>query len=224
MQESTIKLTDYDVAEVIDTFGIHKKIRCQQLQDWCKATGTLKPYKASFLEDVRLHLERDWDSWNEEELKMHFISTVFITAEIDVEAHIKTFYERPMKGEVNGVEISVICDCMVATSKLSGNPQVPYFFLQEFAPHLPPKLGGGWGEGDSHDPEGQMLAAMILAQAQNKDEKPVYGAWLQGRTWYFTMLTGNEYCISRQFDAVDAADLLQIIFTLRELKTLIMSR
>ena len=218
MQESTIKLTDYDVAEVIDTFGIHKKIRCQQLQDWCKATGTLKPYKASFLEDVRLHLERDWDSWNEEELKMHFISTVFITAEIDVEAHIKTFYERPMKGEVNGVEISVICDCMVATSKLSGNPQVPYFFLQEFAPHLPPKLGGGWGEGDRNDPEAQMLVAMLLAQQANADGKPLYGAWLQGENWYFTVLNGLEYCRSKIYVATNRTQLEQIVYMLQYVK------
>jgi hypothetical protein len=52
MQAPTIKLNHYDVAEVIDTFEIHKKRQCPQLKDWCSVKGNLKPYQAAFLEDV----------------------------------------------------------------------------------------------------------------------------------------------------------------------------
>jgi hypothetical protein len=103
---------------------------------------------------------------------------------------------------------------MVASPKNSGRPNAPYFFLQEFKR----------SKADDNDPEGQMLAAMILAQELNKDGKPLYGCWLQGRIWYFTVLNGNEYCVSKLFDASDAEDLLRIVFILRKLKDLILNR
>jgi hypothetical protein len=103
---------------------------------------------------------------------------------------------------------------MVATPTLSGLPKTPYFFLQEFKRSL----------GDDHDPEGQMLAAMILAQAMNNEGKYMYGCWIQGRIWQFTTLLDKNYCVSQAFDATNEADLTQIIFIMRQLKTLILNR
>ena len=108
---------------------------------------------------------------------------------------------------------------MVASPKYSGRPASPYFFLQDG-----PSSRYKRSKGDSHDPEGQMLAAMILAQEMNHDGHPMYGCWLQGKNWYFTVLKGVEYCVSRQFDATQERDLLQIVFILRKLKALILAR
>lgn len=127
---------------------------------------------------------------------------------------MQVFYERSMSGEVEGVKISVKVDGMVATPTNANRPKVPYFFLQEFKRSL----------GDDHDPEGQMLAAMILAQELNKDGKPLYGCWLQGKNWNFTTLIGRNYCVSKQFDATEIEDLHQIVFILRKLKDLILNR
>jgi hypothetical protein len=96
----------------------------------------------------------------------------------------------------------------------SGRPKSPYFFMQDFKQSL----------GDGHDPEGQMLAAMILAQFLNQDDKPIYGCWIQGRFWYFTVLIGKDYCVSKPFNATEVDDLLQIVFILRHLKILILNR
>ena len=113
-----------------------------------------------------------------------------------------------------GHEFSIICDCMIATPNNASQPVVPYFFFQEFKK----------SKADSADPEAQMLVAMLLAQARNKDEKPIYGAWQQGKNWYFAVLNGNEYCLGTQFDATVPASLNQIVYMLQALKTMIINR
>lgn len=208
------RLNHYDFAEVIDSFNIDKVTNCIVLDHWVEASGTLTPLQKELINAIRQELLLKWDEWNEEELKINFIGFVLFLAQIDEFKKIRTFFERPLSGIVQNIKISVIVDCMVATPKKSGNPNLPYFFLQEFKR----------SKGDSHDPEGQMLAAMIVAQEINQDGKPLYGCWLQGRIWYFTVLNGSEYCVSRAYDATQEPDLLHIVFMLRKLKEIILNR
>ena len=83
-----------------------------------------------YIEKYRKRLKLEGDHWNEEELKMHFISPIFFLAKIDVPQKIKLFYERILKNEVEGQDIFVKCDCMIATPFGVNTPQAPYFFLQ----------------------------------------------------------------------------------------------
>ena len=208
------RVNHYDIFEVIDTFNIQKNRECLLIKEWMSAKGTISTFDTQLIDHARKKLQLKWDEWNEEELKMHFISLVFFVAQLDEPNRISTFYERKFAGKVNDFSISLIVDCMIASPTNSGRPKSPYFFLQEFKQSL----------GDGHDPEGQMLAAMILSQEINKDNKPIYGCWLQGKNWNFTVLNGLEYCVSSQFDATDPNDLLQIVFVLRKLKELILGR
>jgi hypothetical protein len=75
---------------------------------------------------------------------------------------------------------------------------------------------------NSADPEGQMLAAMLIAQDMNKDGKPIYGAWLTGSTWIFTVLHEKNYYFSNNFDATNKVNLNKIVFILRKLKELVL--
>ena len=208
------KLNHYDVFEVIDTFDIEKNRHCVILNDWVNASLELNQMELSIIEQAREQIESKWDEWNEEELKMNFISIILFVAQVNENRLINTFYERKFVGEVNDITISVVIDCMLASPTNSGLPKSPYFFMQEFKRSL----------GDSHDPEGQMLAAMILAQNKNADDKPLFGCWIQGKNWNFTVLNQKEYCVSRQFDSTQKHDLLQIVYTLRKLKELILNR
>ena len=208
------KLNHYDVEEVIDVMGIEKIENSTYLDEWLNADGEIKVSYAEILEEGRQELSLKWDEWNEEELKIKFVSLVFLASQVEEPKKIRTFFERNLSGKVNDIIISVTVDCMIATPKKSGAPEHPYFFLQEFKR----------SRTDSRDPEGQMLAAMILAQELNQDGRPLYGCWLQGKNWYFTVLIGAEYSISRQYDATQKADLLQIVFILRKLKELILNR
>jgi hypothetical protein len=207
------KINHYDVNEVIDRFEIEKIFDCENLNQWLTISDdSLKPAYLEILEEARLRLAHKWDEWNEEELKIHFISFVLFCAQLEVPKIICTYFERRLSGKVNSIPVSVVVDCMVATPMKSGRPKFPYFFLQEFKR----------SKGDTHDAEGQMLAAMILAQELNQDNKPLYGSWVQGSSWRFTALQGKNYCVSRAFDATNAKELLQIVCILRNLKTIIL--
>ena len=65
---------------------------------------------------------------------------------------------------------------------------------------------------------------MLIAQAKNNDQKPIYGGYLFGTVWNFATLMGNQYCISREYNATRRDDLLQIINILRKIKDLIQER
>lgn len=207
------RLNHYSIEEVIDTYQIIRIKTCTLLQDWLDApSSTLQDYEINLLNQLPQELDEWQYAWNEEELKMNFIAPLLRIVNLNHKGVIGTFFERKIKGKVKGIAISVTCDCLVATPKLSGNPDMPYFFLQEYKR----------SKGDSHDPEGQMLAAMLLAQELNQNGKPIYGCWLQGKNWNFTVLHGLDYCVSHQFDATKPTELMQIVFILRKLKELIL--
>lgn len=202
-----------DTDTLLDTFQITRRLVCPHLENWLSAEAILTPFQAQLLDIIHQKAMFKIGGWNEEELKMKFISHLFLIADIEVEHKIATFFERPLSAVIGQHKLAVICDCMVATPKGFTTPKMPYFFLQEFKKQ----------KGDTYDPEGQMLAAMLIAQHLNQDKKPLYGAWLVGSIWYFTVLQGQDYCVSLAFDANDKKDLLKIICILKQLKDFILS-
>jgi hypothetical protein len=212
--ENVNKLNHYDGAEVIERFNIEKQAECTVLDNWLDVSGTLNEIEHYILDSACKDIILTGRDWNEEELKMNFVALIFFVAKLNVPKKIQLFYERRLNGKVEGIGISVIVDGMLATPTNANRPKMPYFFLQEFKRSL----------GDDHDPEGQMLAAMILAQELNKDGKPIYGCWLQGKFWNFTTLINKNYCVSRTYDASNMADTQQIVLILRKLKDLISNR
>jgi hypothetical protein len=66
-----------------------------------------------------------------------------------------------------------------------------------------------------------MLGGMLIGQAKNNNEKPMYGCYVQGRFWFFSILEGNQYVISQAFDASTLDGSKQIIMILRKMKELI---
>jgi hypothetical protein len=204
----------YDYAEVVERFNIEKQAECTTLDNWLDVSGTLTEIEQYILDAVQKDIKLVGRDWNEEELKMNFVAMVFFVAKLNVPKKIQVFYERRLNGEVEGIAISVKVDGMLATPTNANRPKTPYFFLQEFKRSL----------GDDHDPEGQMLAAMILAQELNKDGHPLFGCWLQGKFWNFTTLVKKNYCVSKTYDASDPIDLQQIVLILRKLKELVSNR
>ena len=74
--------------------------------------------------------EQQADGWNEEELKMNFISHILSVANPNITSVCKIFFERPLSGIVGKYELNVITDCFVASYDEAGLPLNPYFFLQ----------------------------------------------------------------------------------------------
>ena len=211
--EKNIKLsTDTDV--LIDAFGIEKMYGGDLIDNWINATGELTDNQAAILDDVHRQSFKKVGGWNEEEVKMKLISFLFYIADFEEEGKIATFFERDLSADIDHKRLSVTCDCLVASPLGLSSPKLPYFFLQEFKRR----------KRTQNDPEGQMLAAMLIAQYQNKDDKPVYGAWITGSFWEFAILKDKTYYSSYTFNSVEWQDLLQIVFILRKLKELILSR
>jgi hypothetical protein len=210
--KNTILLAD--VANLIDTLQLKVVDNCEHLQKWTQSIGYITPFYATLIEEARQDLVKNLSKWNEEELKMNFVSPIFKASQLNEPNKVQVFYERALTGQVKGYEFSLICDCMVATPTQGGRPQSPYFFLQEFKKE----------KGDKVDAEAQMLAAMLLAQEMNNDKKVVYGAWFRGESWHFTTLYGNDYCVAPTLVATKTDDLNQIVYRLQFLKTLILNK
>ena len=209
-----LKLNLSDSANVQEAFDITRSSSCVQMTAWQTVTGSISESYQNVLEDARLDLIPNHREWNEEEIKMEFVSLVMRAAKINEPQKIKVFYERPLKRVINGYDISVQCDCSVATPTVGGRPAQPYFFFKEFKRT----------KGDSLDPEAQMLAAMVAAQDINADDKPIYGAYQQGIFWTFCILTHKLYCTGKTFNATETSDLHQIVYMLQHLKTMILER
>ena len=197
-----------------ETYHIKLNAECTVLKEWLSAQYTLNDFETTLFEQIYEDRKDLVQYYNEEELKIELISFLFFLANIEVKEKIKVFYERPLKAIVGNYQLSVIADCLVATPAVFNKPKNPYFFLQEFKK----------GKGDDKDPEAQMLAAMLIAQAQNNDNKPIYGSYITGANWWFCTLLGNNYCVSRDYSSVVRADLLQIIYIIRHIKTMILDR
>lgn len=206
------KFHELRIDKVLNAFSIQKKKDCLHLNHWLNHEEVLTSTEIEILSIAIQRYNELGDGWNEEELKMHFISLVFLVANINIPQVCKTFYERPLSGIVQGKTLNVICDCMIAQPDFAGLPTKPYFFLQEF------KQAQRFGK---TDPEGQMLAAMLIAQEKHQDGKPLYGSFIIERHWYFCILQGAEYCVSQSFDATKKEYLMQISYILRQLKNII---
>jgi hypothetical protein len=201
-----------DINTLLDEFNVEVVDQHDVLDTWLNATVELSKEHKILLEDCRLNFLKQGDEWNEEELKLKFLSFLFYIANVEVDKKLQTFFERPLATNIDDISLSVVTDCMIATPKGKGVPKLPYFFLQEFKKQ----------KGDKNDPEGQMFAAMLIAQKLNQDNQPVYGAWLVGNQWRFTVLYEKNYAYSRYFDASAPDDILHIVAILRKLKSLIL--
>jgi hypothetical protein len=206
-----IKKLKYDTDQILGHFGIERSINCPILNKLIDVKVPLNFCVPEILELKRQKLEIEGAMWNEEELKMHFLSILFSCADLEVPKKMKLFYERPLAAIVQGTPLNVICDALLASQYGVNTPKVPYFFLQEFKK----------SKKVQDDAEGQMLVAMLIAQEINKNDDPIYGCYLLGKDWYFTTLHQQNYCFSNSYDATKPQELAQIIYILQNIKNVV---
>ena len=70
----------------------------------------------------------------------------------------------------------------------------------------------------------QLLAAFLIGQKRNQDNKPIYGCEIIGKNWTFVVMEAKTYCVSKTFDCTERADLLKIIAILRKFKEILETR
>lgn len=130
------KLNHYSVENVIDTYQIRRKKEndCTILRQWLDVSLTkLDEYETRLLQLLPQELQEWQYAWNEEEPKMYFIAPLIRIANINEKGVIGTFFERKLKEIVNNITILVTCDCMIANTKLSGIPDLPFSFCKNLS-------------------------------------------------------------------------------------------
>lgn len=181
------------------------------LTEWLTATGEINERDNSIIVESVQNLVENTDAWNEEELKMQFISLIIFVAKI--QKPIRVYYDREISETIDGTFLLCKSDMMLSKG-LGELIETPYFFMHEYKREK--KYSG--------DPIGQMLGGMLIAQAKNNNQKPIYGCYVQGRYWYFSVLLGNEYVVSNGYNATTMTEIRKIIFILRKLNTIILER
>jgi len=201
---------------VMDTFGL-KKLYSEQIPiliDWISANEDLTDVDIEHLEKLRKKAELRIEAWNEEELKMQYLSYIIGFANYnDDEENYNIYFERPISAEVNGYKINVIVDLMIAQGVLEYIKR-PYFCFHEY------KRAKKYND----DPVAQVLLAMLAAQGKNKNNKPLYGAYIIGKYWSFMVLENKNFAISNSYNCTDKEDLYKIISILRKFKTIIKTK
>ncbi|MCU0391952.1 MAG: hypothetical protein MUE81_12605 [Thermoflexibacter sp.] len=212
MGKKTKKSIELSEPILCETFGLTRVYEeTQLLKEWLNAEGALDNIDDILLQRVMPKLIENADSWNEEELKMQFISMIILLA--NFEKPLKTYFDREISAEKDGILIKTEADMLVSKG-IGEMIKTPYFFLHEYKREK--KYSG--------DPMGQMLGGMLISQVKNSNQKPVYGCYVQGRYWFFSILLDKEYIISTGFDSSVKEGAVKIIMILRKLNQIIIEK
>ena len=155
-------------------------------------------------------LEWGGKGWNESELENKFISPVFMAAKFD-DKIIGYFLERPLKGIVGDYELSGIVDGMIARG--FRDPNKPFFCMHEYKRSVD----------NDGQPDAQALVAMMVVQAEENSRKPLYGLYIVGLIWNFMVLNGNEYCVSKDYNA-STQEIFDIFRIMKNIKVIIQTK
>lgn len=205
MKQATFK--DWDLDQLDEAFGLKQVWKSDLLTQWENCETEITKAEKNSLLYFQKALIRGGRAWNEVELENKFISPVIMTAAIDND-EMSYFLERSLSGVVGDYELSGIVDGMIATG--FRDPKKPYFCLHEYKRSIE----------NQGTPDAQVLAAMLVAREQNQNKLPIYGLFVVGLDWYFIVLTGNEYCISRTYHA-DNEEIFTIFKMMKALKQII---
>ena len=201
---------NYTEGEMIRTFALKRinNAKNPSMKYW--TTVDLPVFTASQSELFEEKLEEadaNILGWNEEKLKMNFITYILRLGELKDTDKYVLLYEKSLKHEINGIPLSVKTDFMIATGQYDIYEK-PFFHFQEYKPEKNP----------SGDSMGQLLQAMLIAQAKNNDGKLLYGCEIIGKTWNFVILEGLTYYVSIPYNSTERQGLLDIIAILRKFK------
>jgi len=181
------------------------------LANWLVTNEDLSDIDAQYLEKLRTRAETEIDAWNEEELKMRYLSFIVDFANYsEKDRECRIYFERPISAEVEGHKINVIVDFMIAQG-VRDYVKKPYFCFHEY------KREKKYND----DPIAQVLLAMLAAREQNKNDKPIYGAYIIGKNWHFMTMENKNFAVSRAFDCTQQDDLYGVISILRKFKSII---
>jgi hypothetical protein len=201
---------DWLEGELIDTFKLNRIIATQTplMDEWMGAAlPELNIHEQYTFDKTLLKAQKSIAGWNEEDLKMKFISVILELGYLLEDEIALAYFDKTISAIVEGIKLTVKSDFMLAKGILDVF-KTPYFHFQAYKPQKNP----------SGDSMAQLLEAFLIAQVKNNDGNPMYGVEIMGATWRFVIMEGKNYCISESFVATNKRDLLRIIAILRKFK------
>lgn len=202
------EFSKWTIEEVEEYFHLTQLGTNEWLVQWLGAEHNITPDEEAYLMELCQTLRKHVLDWNEEELKIKFIGSLMNAIDYD-HPEYQVFFERRLTAKVENDRLTGVVDCVIAAGKRS--PKHPYFCLHEYKPERHKVT----------DPLGQVAIAMIAAQILNNDGKPVYGAYVVGRQWFFLVLHEKAYALSLAYDATKEDDLRRIFRMLKYIKQII---
>jgi hypothetical protein len=193
----TSNFREWTLDKIEDTFRLKQIHNSPILAELLSFEYQADAYETRYLTNLsRSYVALGGDDWNEVELENKFISPLIVFSEIANEKY-SYFLERELSTTIDEYQLSGRVDGMIATG--FRNPKMPYFCLSEYKRQTDP----------NGDPRGQALIAMLVAQQLNENknlnaDRPIFGSYIIGRDWYFMVLVGKEYAISKDFSCVDS--------------------
>jgi hypothetical protein len=208
------RIKSYSETELIDIFGLTRlegNDVFPLLSTWLNnANSTLDSNEMAFFEETYQNAKENIIGWQEEDLKMLFISPILFLGKLKNTKRYYTFFERTIEDTVEGYFLKTKTDFMIAAGNV-GIFKKPFFHFQEYKPLKNPT-------GDSM---GQLLEAFLIAQKKNNNTKPIYGCEVVGSIWKFVVLKDRTYCVSDVYNSSNRDDLLQIVAILRKFKDIL---
>ncbi|MEM0991631.1 MAG: hypothetical protein AAGI49_01280 [Bacteroidota bacterium] len=206
--ENRISFANVSFKQLNAIVPIKQVIDERKFEDWFKFSYELSAAEVDFLTALIKKNKSYINSYSEEELKIKLIGPLLNKVNF-FKGAFRDWYERTISAEINDTIFSGKVDYMVA--KGFKEPELPYFFIQEFKPSFSNSL-----------PDDQLLAELMVAIAQNRT-KEAKGAYIQGRYWNFAILEKDEsnsylYSLSQSFDAIQLEELKAIYINLQAVK------
>lgn len=210
------KEKQYTESELIILFGLNRVVGNADyplLAEWINATTELSASENELFEEIYQDAVQNIAGWQEEDLKMMFLSFVLRLGQLKNTKNYHAYFEKTVFATVEGHFLKTKTDFMLAKGVLD-TPQTPYFHFQEWKPLKKPT-------GDSM---AQLLEAFLIAQHKNANGKPLYGCEIIGKWWTFVVMEGKNYYVSDAFDCTKRESLHQIIAILRKFREILETR
>ncbi|MEZ4865267.1 MAG: hypothetical protein R3C14_28375 [Caldilineaceae bacterium] len=150
------------------TFGLRRALELPDLTQWLVESReiVISELDMSKLADLQELLLLNADSWNEQELSLHFIGSLFGMVKFTELYRYNLFAQRHIEAVVDTYLLTGEPDGLVASGYYE--PEIPYFAFAEYKRERDP----------NGDPAGQALAAMLVGQKLNGSQHPIYGSYV----------------------------------------------
>lgn len=203
-----ISLNDLTERKVHKLFGIRQVPHLPVLKEWLEKEVVILEEEKLIVKTFQNRLLENINTWNEQELSLGFIGPILNLINFKIPYRMNFFAQRNISSTIGNYYLNGKPDSIISSGHFE--PEAPFFCFQEFKKE----------KETSGDPIGQNLGAMLIGQNENEGKFPIYGCYVIGRNWFFMVLQGTEYAISKSY-STDDEDILEIVRILKALRQLL---